>query len=165
MLKTSRSRAFYWMKKFFDPTWHDKGHGGRCYSTFSVEEESLVNQRILLYLKYHPDADLSDVVSFLRRSFSRFVSKSVATRIMKKLGWSWRVPVAFQIQKYRRENIARYLDYVRGVRQIPPSKLKFLDESHIVSKDLHKRKVLGKVNCRTWVEGGHSMEHTAPSLF
>lgn len=141
-LHTNRGRAFYWTKKLLDPTWRSNTHGGRRRGTFTQDELKTINQRILQYLQSRPSASLNSVTEFLSRAYNRRVSKSVTQRLLKKLGWSWRIPTGFQIQKYTLRNMARYLDYIRGIQKIPPPKIKFLDEAHIVSKDLHKKKVI-----------------------
>jgi len=46
----------------------------------------------------------------------------------------------------------RYLHYVFEVKNVDISKLKFLDESHFVSRQLTNRKVLGMVNSRVWLK-------------
>jgi hypothetical protein len=149
---TSRGKAFYWTKRFFCPEWHSKKHGGTSLKTFTIEEEKQAFKVILDYLRNNQDASLTDIIEQLRQSFSRFVSRSVTQRLLKKLGWTWRIPVAFQVHKYRRANIARYLDHLQGIREVDPTRVKFLDEAHVVSKDLHKRRVLGLRSCRTWVK-------------
>lgn len=63
------------------------------------------------------------------------------------MGWSWKIPSKFQINKYKLSNMIRYVLYLENIQNIPEHKIKFLDESHIVSKDLTKRKVLG-LKCR-----------------
>jgi len=62
--------------------------------------------------------------------FQRHVSRGVVFRLLKKLKWSWRIPT----------------------HDIAWEHLVFLDEAHLVEKSLHKRKVLGIVNERTWVK-------------
>ena len=74
------------------------------------------------------------------------------SRITKKLGWSWKIPVIFQLHKYTITNLQTYLHYLTQIQTIPPDRLKFADESHLVTKTLAKRKVLSLVNQRAWVK-------------
>jgi hypothetical protein len=67
------------------------------------------------------------------------------------MGWTWRVPVHFQVLKYTTQNMQRYILYLLWARQQDWTKLKFMDESHIVSRQLHKRRVLGIKNKRTYL--------------
>jgi len=77
---------------------------------------------------------------------------STLSRITKSLGWSWRIPIAFQIQKYTLSNITRYLHYITTISSVPLHRLKFADESHILAKEIGVgRYVLGLKNTRTWV--------------
>jgi len=56
------------------------------------------------------------------------------------------------LNKFKPKNLNRYLDYIIAVQDIDWNKLVFLDEAHVVSRTLHKKKVLGVVNQRTWVK-------------
>jgi len=91
------------------------------------------------------------VHSFLRTAFvPRVFSKSTTSRVLKKIGWTWRVPTRFQIHKYTLNNIVRYTHYLTVVQGIQWKHLKFIDEAHVVSKQLTSRRVLGLKNSRTW---------------
>jgi len=84
--------------------------------------------------------------------FDCVVSKTVASRVLSKMGWSWKVPVQFQLQKYTIDNLQHYLHYISAVQQMDFHKLHFLDEAHFVSKNLTNGKVVGLVNQRVWVK-------------
>ena len=77
------------------------------------------------------------------------------------MGWSWQVPTQFQIKKYEPDNMIRYLKYLKWVGQQPWDKLKFLNEAHVVSRELHKKKVLGLVGQRTWLQANTLQEASA----
>jgi len=47
--------------------------------------------------------------------------------------------------------MTRYLDYIRSIQQIDWDRIHFLDESHIVPRRLHKKRVFGLVNERTYI--------------
>lgn len=55
------------------------------------------------------------------------------------------------VQKYSTRNLLRYFNYLDVVQLIPMEKLKFADESHIVSKNLTKRKVIGLKSHRVYL--------------
>jgi hypothetical protein len=65
--------------------------------------------------------------------------------------FSWKIPIKFQIQKYLSVNIERYLMYLDWVQGVSWKKLKFMDESHFIEKNLGQRKVLGLRNCRRYM--------------
>lgn len=88
----------------------------------------------------------------LQETFDRQVSRSVASRVLIKMGWSWKVPTRFQIAKYSVVNLERYVDYLEWVQSVEDwTQLKYCDESHIVPQKLTSRKVLGLVNRRVYV--------------
>jgi len=89
---------------------------------------------------------------FFALCLTELFSKSTTSRVLKKIGWTWRVPTRFQIHKYTLTNITRYVHYLTVVQTIPWNCLKFVDEAHIVSKQLTNRRVLGPKNHRTWTK-------------
>jgi len=70
---------------------------------------------------------------------------------LRRFRWSWKVPTRFQIHKYTTTNMIRYLNYLQWIQSVPQERLKYTDESHIVSKDLHKKAVLGMKSTRVYV--------------
>jgi len=94
---------------------------------------------------------LASIVSFV---FQRQVTARRLSPYLKKLRWSWRVPTHVQLNKFTEENLWIYANYVDGIQDVPWDQLVFLDEAHVVSRLLHKKKVLGIVNQRTWVKAG-----------
>lgn len=78
---------------------------------------------------------------------------STLSRITTRLGWSWKIPISFQLCKYTLDNISTYLQYIQGVQQAPASKIKFADEAHVVPNDLHRTKCISLVNTQVWVPG------------
>jgi hypothetical protein len=40
------------------------------------------------------------------------MSLSSLSRLTKKFNWSWKIPTVFQIQKYKEENLFRYVHYL-----------------------------------------------------
>jgi hypothetical protein len=73
----------------------------------------------------------------------KLVSFSTSSRLLKKMGRSWKVLTRFQLNKYSTFNMIRYLYYLDAIQQFPLEILKFANESHLVAKDLTKWKVLG----------------------
>jgi hypothetical protein len=85
--------------------------------------------------------------------FDRKVSKSVCSRVLRKIGWSWKVPTNFQLAKYSLKNVARYLSFIEWIQGVVDwSKLKFCDEAHIVPQKIGNQKVLGLVNKRVYTK-------------
>jgi len=144
---TNRGRVFYWTKKVLNPKWHCMHHGGHQNPRIWPSEEKDLNQNILRYLKADPEANLTKVTNFVSTYLRRHISK-----VLKKLGWSWRIPCHFQIMKYTMLNMAKYLDYISSVKNLDITKIKFLDESHIISRKLHQKYVLGLVNKKTFIK-------------
>jgi len=93
-----------------------------------------------------------DVTKHLSEMFDRIVQPWTASHVLQTFGWSWKIPVRFQLQKYTPHNLHRYLDYVTALQTIDITKLRFLDEAHFVSKQLTTGKVLGLVNHRVWMK-------------
>lgn len=110
-----------------------------CKGVFLKEELPLVRESILSFLAFSPMARLNDVRDHLQKAFNRLHSSTGTQRLMNDLGWSWRVPTKFQLHKYSASNMAYYCTYLQAIQAIPLEKLKFVDESHIISRDLTSR--------------------------
>ena len=105
----------------------------------------------IAYLKASPRAREPDLRNHLQLMFRRDISSGALHRLLKCLGWSWRVPNRFQTNKYSYSNLLYYCAYVQTLQTIPLEKLKFVDEAHVVSRELGTSRVLGIVGKRTYV--------------
>lgn len=72
-------------------------------------------------------------------------------RIFKTWRWSWKKPSYQQLNKYTPSNIAYYNIFLTAILGSDPFHTKFCDESHFISKDLQREKVLGPINIRQHV--------------
>jgi len=151
ILQVNRAMARYWTHKYIRQDFHPKKHGGIRRATFCKNELEIVQGVLISVLRVFPYIDLVGLVQFLCIYFYRHVTRSVVQRLLKKLRWSWRIPTKVQINKFSQQNLLRYAVYIDSIQSIPWDKLKFMDEAHIVSRSLSKKKVLGVVNQRTWV--------------
>jgi hypothetical protein len=91
-------------------------------------------------------------------------SNKTLSRFLRRQGYSWKIPNLFQLNKFNLENKKYYTNYISAILEIPPEKLKFFDESHVVEKQLSKRKVLSLVNERVWI-GDKSLHSKSFSIF
>jgi hypothetical protein len=67
--------------------------------------------------------------------------------------WSWKVPTRFQLWKYTEENLEKYLMFMEWVQsQKDLAKLKYLDESHFVCRQLANGKVWGLKEKRVYTK-------------
>jgi len=71
------------------------------------------------------------------------------SRLFKKWRWSYKTPERKQILKYTKENISYYGTYITTAYCIPWDRLKFMDEGHFVSKDLHRKRAIGPKGTRS----------------
>jgi len=122
-----------------------------CSASFFYTHKNLVSRTLIEILSTHPTANLSELCFRLSWKFHRVCTRQTASRLLKQMGWSWRIPTRVQVKKFRRDNVQRYAHYVDCIQDIDWSKLKFADEAHVVSRSLAKKKVLGVVGNRTWV--------------
>jgi len=152
---TTASHARYWTLKFLDPTYRSKPLGGVTYTkpTFTDAELPLVFKEVYYFLKEKPTARLDDIAKHLTDMFGRKCSRHVASKVLRKMGWSWKVPAVFQLLKYTFKNLLKYAHYITEITKIPWEKLKFADEAHFVYKDLTTRgKVLSLQGERVWLK-------------
>jgi hypothetical protein len=119
-LNISRARCAYWYRKSFDPDFHPfvrKGSDSEC-ATFKSSESEVIQKAIHSHLQNNQHTNLEGVRLMLERTFQRRVLKSVASRTLQKMGWSWKVPTAFQIAKYSQTNLVHYIDFLEWIQGI-----------------------------------------------
>jgi len=119
---------------------------------FRSHELKFVNREILSFLKINPKSREVQLRRHLEFIFNRDIGYYSLCYVLKKLRWSWRVPTRFQTYKYTFSNMFYYCEYLEAIQSIPLEKLKFADESHIVSRNLSTGLVLGMVNTRTYTK-------------
>jgi len=90
----------------------------------------------------------------LGRQLPQAVSESYVKSVFCEWRWSFQVPIEVQRLKFTRENVDHYFHYVMTIAGIPFERLHFLDEFHIVSRDLGCRKVVSPVGRRPFVLAG-----------
>jgi len=145
---TSRHRARYWTRKFIDPTYHPHKIG-TSHRKIKKYEKPIAFEVVLLSLLENPVSKLNEIALYLGTFFNRRISRSVCSRLLQEMGWSWKIPTKFQIQKYTVENMEIYVDYITTVPLIDWNRLKFLDEGHFVSRQLDNGKLL-------WLSGSRN---------
>jgi len=112
----------------------------------------MVGRVIQTTLKISPMIGQTGLCNVLSALFKRRVTRAVLYRICNQLCWSWRVPTVVQLNKYTAENLTQYMHHVDALQDIEWDNLVYLDEAHVVSRSLRKKKVLGVVNQRTWIK-------------
>jgi len=81
--------------------------------------------------------------------FGWTINRMYVSRLFKKWRWSYKTPERKQILKYTKENISYYGTYITTAYCIPWDRLKFMDEGHFVSKDLHRKRAIGPKGTRS----------------
>jgi hypothetical protein len=117
-----------------------------------MDELPLVFDEVMHFMQQNPRARLPDIAKHLANVFQRTVQPKTASKLLLKLGWSWKIPVRFQLHKYTLHNLEQYLRYISAVQKLDIMRLRFIDEAHFVSKDLTNGKVLGLVNQYVWLK-------------
>jgi hypothetical protein len=123
---TKRSQVRYWVQKLLNPSFHNNPNGGDKRGVFKVFERPIVHQEILYYLRLNPNAKELQIRCHVNFIFKRFIRKRAFSNLMKKMGWSSKVPTKFQIYKYTYKNLIYYTEYIKGVLEIPFLKLKYI---------------------------------------
>ncbi len=112
----------------------------------------IFQRELINFLHEFSSASEKETRLYLTYLFQKNITYHTLRRILKKIRWSWRVPSRFQTYKYTFSNLFYYCEFLKAVQDIPMQKLKFIDEGHIVSKDLGRKKVLGIVNTRSYTK-------------
>jgi hypothetical protein len=115
----------------------------RRHFKFSNADQAKLEALLWLSVRENPCKPLTMHQLFLKQ-FGFKVQPQFLGKIFQRWGWRWKKPVRRQIEKYSMQNIEKYLCFLAGVSDIPMERLKFLDEAHFVSKDLHRRQAMGE---------------------
>ncbi len=121
-------------------------------------ERDIFSSFVIAYFSHNPKAKIADLRKEIENSFERKISKWTVKKFLKSIGWSWKVPTTFHINKYSIENIENYLLFVDWIKKQDPKKLKFCDESHLVPRHMDARLVCGLKSKRVYHRNNTSHE-------
>ncbi len=136
MFKTSPQRVEYWLKRFLSnkPV---GSHGGHRHEKFDRMTRNLIRVTFWDILQQYP----LGTVPFFQRKLEELafnVSISDIRTIFKTWNWSWKIPGVQQLLKYTPANIEYYFEFAVAIRNVPFTKMKWLDEAHIMPSHLLK---------------------------
>lgn len=98
--------------------------------------------------KKNPTTRLSEYKRLVEKKLNLSISMTTIGRIFAGWKWSFKKPAYVQLLKFAPLNIEYYGDYLVWLSSASPSKCKFVDESHFVSKDLYRSLALSDVGER-----------------
>jgi len=145
----SRAVARYWATKV-KTRFHSKSWGGKRTKKFTETREATLKLLLWSQCKLNPLSTIPNLVNIASKCGFK-ISKMYVSRLFKSWRWSFKKPERKQILKYTKANLLYYGSYITSVNDINWNKLKFLDEAHFVSKDLHKVKAIGPKGERTHI--------------
>jgi len=153
--------ARYWHRKELDPTFRNGQHGGYrrgnvvcrdCLTCASLRDNTMVfvdhggdvAAQALLYVIVceHPEATLGQLLQLCQQQqLMAGVSLDwIQKTIADVWGWSWRDARIVSQNKFAPNNVQYWGEFASLVPEIDWRRLKFMDESHCVSKDLSRSK-------------------------
>jgi hypothetical protein len=125
----------YWLLKAIDPQLSNKSWGGARNQKFSTLERLTMALVIWNRCKRYPLSSLNQFRKALVDANSRWqVSKNWLSKLFTTGNWSFKKPSRTQYLKYSVENVRHYISFINWVDTVSWARLKFLDESHFVSR-------------------------------
>lgn len=85
--------------------------------------------------KQKPHTRVAEYVSGLAKQ-GFIVSRSYLQRMFNNWHWSFKKPTRVQFEKFKGENIRRYVEYLVAVQDIPLERMKFMDEAAFDTKSM-----------------------------
>lgn len=113
--------------------------------------DELIQALLWRLVRLHPHYRVRDYTNALSDVTGIHFKRNFVLRIFKNWRWSWKKPAVQHVQKYTRENIAYYARWVILIPHIPFAQLKFCDESHFVSRQLHRDSSVSPVGVRPYL--------------
>ena len=130
--------ARYWKRKVQDHTFHAKGWGGFRSLKFSYIQHIRIRLELRRRFRENPLTSLKEYYRCIARNTGYRVSRNFIRKILvEEWGLSFKLPVYKQKQKFTVINQRRYLTFLKWVFHQPREKLKYLDESHFVTKGMN----------------------------
>jgi hypothetical protein len=117
----------------------------------TTEVDELIQALLWCLVQLHPHYRVRDHTNALSDITSILFKRNFALQLFKNWRWSWKKPAMQRVQKYTGENITYYTHWVILVPHIPLTQLKFCDESHFVSRQLHHDSSIGPVGVRPYL--------------
>ncbi len=162
-----RNTLLYHKKKFLDPSFHPDSWGGRRVWKFSLEQVAAISMIIWSRIIDEPTSTARDLLSVLHCA-GYDVKRTWLLNLFKTWKWSWKRPVRQNIvrisrnltqvhfffviwqNKFTTSNIQYYTNFMAWIVLQDPKRIKYLDEAHFVSIELHRRRAVGPIGERTF---------------
>lgn len=164
-LRSYRQYVEYYFHRLRDTTWHCGMVGGyKGRSIIKDNEIPIVQAFVIEFWRLNSHATFDECRWATMQFTSRYLCKSTFADFLQRMGWSSRVPVSFQIQKYTPDNLARYVQYLTWIQALPDlSIIKFADESHFTRKVYKGHRMWGMKNRKIY-DTVEDLENTIGTL-
>lgn len=150
----SKRQVQYWVSKLQSNKVSLYTHGGKRYEKMTPYDKKILR---LLATKY-PKTDLETFAKALQLYTGTIVTPATISLTFKSFGWSYHKIEYKQQLKYTYNNMKRYSEYVRAMPDIVDEygfeRIKYLDEVHFVTRQLHKKYGVGPRCKRIMVKTG-----------
>jgi transposase len=118
---------------------------------FTTEVDELIQALLWCLVRLHPHYHVHGYTNALSNITSIHFKRNFALQIFKNWHWSWKKPAMQHVQTYTRENITYCTHWVVLIPHIPFTQLKFYDESHFVSRQLHHDLTISPIGVRPYL--------------
>ena len=138
----------YWARKLQDKNFHSGEHGGLRHNSFKYGVKTAIRARVALYelVQFDPTKTTAEYQSLLASHGFEY-SSSWISKTFSEWNYSYHSIEHRHMDKFKTENVFYYFDYCQSLIALLSntyiSKLKFVDECHIVSKGVSKQKGVG----------------------
>ncbi|KAG2370676.1 hypothetical protein C9374_014692 [Naegleria lovaniensis] len=145
----SPSTVFYWKNRIEENVQANVGGVRQFkYDLKDVVKAVLIVNKVSMV---KPLSTLDEYVNELQKHGYDY-STTWVSRVLKQLGNSFKNACYKSRLKYTPENITKYIHYVCGMAEllekVPVYRLKFLDESSFVSRNLYRKRGVAPIGCR-----------------
>lgn len=178
VLSTSRQRIDYWKKKSTDPTFHSGPLGGdREKGTFKPYEFPIVEQVVIAFFTSNRSSryyilfanlqsnDQCQIIAFVfEPDFYQARFKDLLLSIASPNELELQDSVSLPNTEISPDNMAKYFAFLRFIKTVPYCRIKCMDESHFVSRQINKQTVWWWKDRRAYTQSSVDLNEPSASL-
>lgn len=136
---------YHCLKYEFDLHMGARGGAREGRFSYTPETDLLIRLNVLRIVNFDPVTTVGEIRLRVINNLGIQISTSYIQRIFQGWNWSWKRPVYVNLRKFRPDNLEVYAAHLVHIKEIDWRHLKYVDESHFISKSCLRSQAIGPV--------------------